>query len=95
MIMNGNEYLYKDFEKICIIDSVDSLEDKKWKPFRIDEIFQTYKGSNGIQTPTGAYVPKKNLFDGKTPRITVRDTNNGVDGFYNSNDKIKLKKSYI
>ena len=96
MIMNGNEYLYKDFEKICIIDSVDSLEDKKWKPFRIDEIFQTYKGSNGIQTPTGAYVPKKNLFDGKTPRITVRDTNNGVDGFYDSKDKnYRLFENFI
>lgn len=96
MIMEGKEYLYENTDRLKIKNNLEELTEKEWKPFKIEEIFQTYKGSNGIQTPTGAYVPKKNLVNGKTPRITVRDTNNGVDGFYDSIDKNYRKfKNFI
>lgn len=87
MIMENKEYLYDFKDEISNIEKVEKLEEKNWKTFKIKEIFETFKGSNGLQTHTGAYVPKKKLKEGNMPRITVRDTNNGVDGFYNSNDK--------
>jgi hypothetical protein len=87
MIMQNKEYLYDFKDEVSNSEKIESLDKKSWKTFKIEEIFETFKGSNGIQTHTGAYIPKKNLLDGNTPRITVRDTNNGVDGFYNSNDK--------
>lgn len=87
MIMEGREELYKNIDNSSLIKEIDQLESKTWKPFKIKELFETFKGSNGIQTHTGAYVQKSRLKKGNTPRITVRDTNNGVDGFYNSLDK--------
>lgn len=62
------------------------LKDRKWKEFYICDIFIT-ENKKTIQVPTGAYVHKKNLCVGSTPRITVTSQNNGVDGYYKSNDK--------
>ena len=87
MIMNGRDYLYSNIDKLKCVKNVENLEDKTWLPFKVKDLFETFKGSNGIQTHTGAYVPKNKLVAGRTPRITVRDTNNGVDGFYDSKDK--------
>jgi len=62
------------------------LNSVEWKEFKVKELFETYILSNGVQVPTGAYIRKENLFPGSIPRITVRDTNNGIDGFYNTDD---------
>ncbi len=64
-----------------------SLNDWEWGEFRIKDLFETFIGTNGLQTPTGAYIPKKDLIDSITPRITVRDTNNGIDGYTESRHK--------
>ncbi|NVP23481.1 restriction endonuclease subunit S [Treponema phagedenis] len=64
-----------------------SLEDVEWREFRIKDIFETFHGSNGLQTPTGSYIPKNELYISSIPRITVRDTNNGIDSYCSSNNK--------
>ena len=87
MIMNGRDYLYNNVDKLDCVKNVENLENKTWAPFKIKDLFETFKGTNGVQTHTGAYVPKNKLICSKSPRITVRDTNNGVDGFYESKDK--------
>lgn len=65
-----------------------NLSKKKWKEFKIGEIFET-KDNDGTQVPTGAYINKANLTEGKTPRITVTSQNNGVDGYWYTDDKNK------
>lgn len=63
-----------------------NLNDRGWKAFAIKDIFITEQ-KKIIQVPTGAYVHKTKLQNGKTPRITVTSFNNGVDGYYTSTDK--------
>lgn len=63
------------------------LDNVEWKVFKIRDIFEVFEGTNGIQTPTGAYIKKDNLYKGDTPRITVRDTTNGIDSYNYSDDK--------
>lgn len=76
-------------EGIClkVIMMAIKLEDVNWKDFEIQDVFETVTTPSRIQVPTGAYIKKDNLKEGEIPRITVRDTNNGVDGFYDSHDK--------
>lgn len=63
------------------------LTDREWGEFFVKQLFQTFKGTKGIQTHTGSFVSKDNLKLSTMPRITVRDTNNGIDSFCVSNDK--------
>lgn len=63
-----------------------NLNDRKWMAFAVKDIFITEQ-KKAVQVPTGSYVPKTSLHIGKTPRITVTSLNNGIDGFYSSNDK--------
>lgn len=65
-----------------------NLNDRKWKEFKVGEIFET-KDNNGTQVPTGAYINKSNLKIGKTPRITVTSQNNGVDNYWYTDDNNK------
>lgn len=62
------------------------LTDREWKEFYIKEIFIT-KSKKKPQVPTGAYVHRNFLKKGNTPRITVTSQNNGIDGYWTSNDK--------
>ena len=62
-----------------------------WKEFKIKELFITEKKGGKLQVPTGSYVDKKLLKDGKIPRITVTGINNGVYGYY---DCIVKDKNY-
>ena len=72
------------------------LDNVEWKVFKIRDIFEVFEGTNGIQTPTGAYIKKDNLYKGDTPRITVRDTTNGIDSYNYSDDKNYRKfKNFI
>lgn len=73
-----------------------SLKDRKWANFDIKDIFHTYEGQKGLQTYTGAYVSKQLLSDGVMPRITVKDTLNGIDSFCYSKDKnFRFFKNFI
>ena len=54
-----------------------TLQQCNWKAYRMNEIFI-------IQT--GANVAKSCLKEGKIPRITATDVNNGVDLFSNNSD---------
>lgn len=72
------------------------LTDREWADFYIKDIFQTYKGQKGLQTHTGAYVSKHLLSSGIMPRITVKDTLNGIDSFCYSTDKnFRFFKNFI
>ncbi len=72
------------------------LTDREWADFYIKDIFQTYKGPKGLQTHTGAYVSKHLLSSGIMPRITVKDTLNGIDSFCYSTDKnFRFFKNFI
>lgn len=57
-----------------------SLNDREWKAFSIKDIFVTINDEK--QVPTGAYIEKKYLHQGDTPRITVTSNNNGIDNFW-------------
>lgn len=63
------------------------LEDVEWSEFSIKDIFKTHFGTNGLQTYTGSYIKKELFSESKLPRITVRETNNGIDSFVHSSDK--------
>lgn len=63
------------------------LKDVEWREFSIKDIFKTHFGTNGLQTPTGSYIKKELFSESKLPRITVRETNNGIDSFVHSSDK--------
>ncbi len=63
------------------------FKDVEWRDFEISELFLTFNGTNGLQTPTGSYIPKSNLIESKIPRITAKDTDNGIDGYFESNHK--------
>ena len=75
---------------------MEQLINKEWKSFQIKDLFNTFNGTNGLQVPTGAYINKKDLKDGQIPRITVRDTNNGIDSFcYSDNKNFKTFENFI
>ena len=61
------------------------LTDREWKEFKICDLFVMEKDKK--QVPTGAYINKDNLRKGKTPRITVTSTNNGIDNYWTSTHK--------
>ena len=58
-----------------------------WKEFEIKDVFETFDGTNGLQVPTGSYIKKSNLEPSEIPRITVKETNNGIDNYGFSKDK--------
>ncbi len=62
------------------------IDTNNWKEFLIKDIFETIHSGNGLQVPTGATVPKKLLNDGKVPRVTVSNFNNGITGYYSDID---------
>jgi hypothetical protein len=71
------------------------LDDRKWKEFYIKDVFNV-ENKTKIQIPTGAYVHKNMLNKGNTPRITVTSQNNGIDGYYDSQDKnYRICKNFI
>lgn len=73
-----------------------SLNDVEWGEFKIKDLFKTFNGTNGVQTYTGAYVPRKDLTSSSIPRITVRETNNGIDSFsYSENRNFKTYRNFI
>lgn len=73
-----------------------SLNDVEWGEFKIKDLFETFLGTNGLQTHTGAYVPRKDLILSSTPRITVRESNNGIDSFSDSKNKnFKTFRNFI
>ena len=63
-----------------------------WHPFKIKELFITEKKGKKLQVPTGAYVEKKLLKDGNTPRITVMGINNGICGYFDCSDEKNYRK---
>lgn len=67
-----------------------NLSAREWKEFKINNIFETIK--DDTQVPTGAYIEKKYLTAGSTPRITVTSSNNGVDDFWDT--KHENKREY-
>lgn len=66
---------------------MNKIDCKKWNLFKISDIFETKYIGKQLQVPTGAYVSRKNLKEGEMPRITVSGFDNGINGYYDSNDK--------
>lgn len=63
------------------------LNIKQWRSFAIEELFITEKKGNSVNVPTGASVAQKKLKSGEIPKISVSGTNNGIVGYYQSDDK--------
>ena len=63
------------------------IDTKQWKEFMIYELCETTKVGNKLQVPTGASVSAKQLKDGSVPKISVSGVNNGIVGYYYSDDK--------
>ncbi len=66
---------------------MDILNDCIWTEFAVFEIFETAQIMKRLQVPTGAMVEKKDLIEGKIPRITVTGINNGVYGYFECKTK--------
>lgn len=63
-----------------------------WKTFKISDIFETIDN----QVPTGAYINKRELKPGLIPRVTVKDTNNGIDSYCESNNSnFRIYENFI
>ena len=58
------------------------IDTSEWKLFRVSDIFITEERGSGVQVPTGALMPKKDLEEGNLPRVTVSNYNNGIIGYY-------------
>lgn len=71
-----------------------NLDDCNWKNYTIRDLFIT-KNNLGQQVPTGTYIQKKDLKPGTMPRITVTSQNNGIDGYYEYNDKMQVSRNFI
>ncbi|MDR0908386.1 MAG: restriction endonuclease subunit S [Spirochaetaceae bacterium] len=55
------------------------LTDRDWVLFKVGDVFTVY---------TGSLMARDILITGKIPRVTVKETNNGIDGYYRKvNDK--------
>ena len=63
------------------------IDTKQWKEFMIYELCETTMVGNKLQVPTGASVPAKQLKNGDIPKISVSGVNNGIVGYYYSEDK--------
>ncbi|MEN9915034.1 MAG: hypothetical protein RL528_1798 [Bacteroidota bacterium] len=63
------DYLLSDEEQAAL----DGLETTKWKAFKIGELFDV---------GTGTLVNIKSAEKGKTPRISVQTTSNGILGYF-------------
>ena len=63
------------------------LDSVEWKTFKIKHIFETFIGTNGLQVYTGSYIKKKEFEESIIPRITVKETNNGIDSYVFSYNK--------
>ena len=80
-----------DFESDTLTDkeyiAIERFNKKEvnFSPFVLKDIFKTVD-NKGKQVPTGAYVSKEQLLPGETPRITVTSSNNGIAGYYHSED---------
>ncbi|WYD43372.1 restriction endonuclease subunit S [Fusobacterium nucleatum] len=64
-----------------------TLDSVEWREFRIKDIFQTFIGNNGLQVHTGGYIKKSKFIESNIPRITVKETNNGINDYVYSTDK--------
>ena len=62
------------------------IDTSTWTKFRVSDIFVTEKHGSGLQVPTGAMMPKKDLECGDIPRVTVSNFNNGITGYYADSD---------
>ena len=65
-----------------MVTAMVKIDTSGWKPFRVEELFETERVGRKIQVPTGSWIAAKNLEAGPTPRITVSGVNNGVAGYY-------------
>lgn len=61
------------------------IDVKKWRQFKIADIFETEMVGKKLQVPTGSYIAKKDLIEGSIPRIAVSGFDNGVSGYYAEN----------
>lgn len=61
------------------------IDVKKWRQFKIADIFETEMVGKKLQVPTGSYIAKKDLMEGSIPRIAVSGFDNGVSGYYAEN----------
>lgn len=72
------------------------LDIKQWKVFKIEDLFITEKKGKKVNVPTGASVAQKNLKNGEIPKISVSGINNGIVGYYQSDDKnFRTYKNFI
>lgn len=65
---------------------LNKVDTSKWKEFKVKEIFVTEKKGKSSQVPTGSSIPKRYLLDGKTPRISATNIDNGILGYYEDID---------
>lgn len=74
---------------------MENLNSNLWKTFLVKDLFVTKKQGKRIQVPTGASVDRSKLIvDGKIPRITVTNANNGIYGYYDCDEKEKNYRVY-
>lgn len=94
-ILEKKQAEFVQFAKKFLVEleykNIDLLKDKKWKPFKIEELFIVDKG---------VYLPKKNIIPGKNPYITASSNNNGVSDFIDnktlfSKNTITVEKIYL
>lgn len=82
MISHGRGYLFPNRSKqqITKIDNVENIENKKWKEFRIEDIFNVF---------SGVRLTKENQKEGMRPFAGATDSNNGITEFVsNTNESL-------
>jgi hypothetical protein len=77
-----------------MVMNMSKIDTISWGSFKVSDIFETFVNGGKLQVPTGATVEKKDLKEGKVPRITVTAYNNGIFGYYDCNISNKNYRVY-
>lgn len=97
MVMQDREYIFENDKNDIVVnkEKLETLGDKKWKSFKIEEVFDVGKG---------IYLNKKDIISGNVPYISAKAVNNGVVDFIGNRalfpknsitvEKIKLTAYY-
>lgn len=83
MIMQGRGYLFEEAQKLEELGSLKgvlTLDQKKWEPFSLDDVFTVSAGKR---------LETRNKVSGSRPFIGATDNSNGVTGFVGNDNASK------
>lgn len=88
--MNNKRRIIVDYYNNRLVDIIINnqlIKDVKWKAFCFSDLFQEIK--------RGKRLTKANQIEGKTPYVSSKSLNNGIDNYIEKNDNMRVFKDNI